>query len=147
MDTYQPSLLVLSILFPHSWGRYYLISPSTRQRRKIKETYTQTPSLPSLFLTFNWKIPLVYPFSPTIWPTHALARVDRWPSWLCPSLSCRPSSRRLLRESYISVVGRTRLTANTSLVCSSADVLDEDATQVAYLESIFFDVCHCFLFI
>jgi hypothetical protein len=77
MDTYQPSLLVLSILSLHSSSQYYLISPSTRQRRKIKETYTQTPSLPSLFLTFNWKIPLVYPFSPTIWPTHALARVDR----------------------------------------------------------------------
>jgi hypothetical protein len=41
--------------------------------------------------------------------------------------------------------GRTRLTAKTSLVWSSADVQKEDAIQLAYLESIFFDVCHCFL--
>lgn len=42
------------------------------QSRRERMTYTQTPSLPSLFLTFNWKIPLVCPFSITPWEISCL---------------------------------------------------------------------------
>jgi hypothetical protein len=114
--TYQPSLLILSILSLHSSSRYYLVSHPFLQKHQVRKTYTQTPSLPSLFLTFNWKIPLVCPFSITPWEILCLnmGGTDLLDCiFLCLVVHLLEDFCEGLSLVW---VGRTRLTAKTSLV-------------------------------